>query len=80
MMLLQMSEIICLMIPTILRILMIWIFSCAITMVIIVPVYVTKTITMIIIVAVVMTIRMIGIPVAILNHTVISLTSRTSMT
>lgn len=49
-------------------------------MVIIVPVYVTKTITMIIIVAVVMTIRMIGIPVAILNHTVISLTSRTSMT
>ena len=54
---------------------MIWIYSCAI----IVPVCITETMTVIIIAAVVMTFRMIGIPVAILNHTMISMTNRTTM-
>ncbi len=63
------------MIPIIPRNLMIWIYSCAI----IVPVCITETMTVIIIAAVVMTFRMIGIPVAILNHTMISMTNRTTM-
>ena len=54
---------------------MIWIYSCAI----IVPACITETMTVIIMAAVVMAFRMIGIPEIILNHTMISLTSRTNM-
>ncbi len=70
--------IIYLMIPTILRNLMIWIYSCAIITARIVQVCITESMTVIIIAAVVIVPIMIGILEVIINRLRISMTSRTT--
>ena len=59
---------------------MIWIYSFAIIVAIIIPIYITETMTGIIIVAVVIAPRMIGIPEVIPKRMTSSLTSRTITT
>ncbi len=68
------------MIPTIPGILMIWIYSCAIIMVIIIPIFILETMAVIIIATAVTAVIKIGIPVVSHNRMMISMMSRMTMT
>ena len=66
--------------PTVLRILMIWIYSCGTIAAIIVLIRITETLTLIIMAAVIVVFIMIGPQEVMVNRMMIPMTSRTTMT